>query len=103
VINIFYFLICLTTFPSVLRAAEIEHSITDGECLNDQQCEEGEVCATVRGELPGSCALSMDVKPINPDRKEDCMKDRECDNGEVCATVRGELPGSCARKGNKLF
>lgn len=75
-----------------------------GGCFKDSDCtQEGTVCATVRGEYPGSCAATgllggMGRNVSGNSESKGCMKDTDCSDGKVCATVRGEYPGSCALK-----
>lgn len=75
-----------------------------GGCFKDSDCtQEGTVCATVRGEYPGSCAATgllggLGRTVSGNSENKGCMKDSECSDGKICATVRGEYPGSCAEK-----
>lgn len=62
-------------------------------CNQNSDCPGGSVCATVRGEYPGSCAATGFIGNF---QKAGCSNDSECGEGRVCATVRGEYPGSCA-------
>lgn len=73
-------------------------------CMKDSDCPTNTVCATVRGEYPGSCAgtglfggFGRNLSGTASDSKG-CMKDSDCSEGKVCATVRGEYPGSCASR-----
>lgn len=79
------------------------------ECMSNDDCAEGKICATVRGEYPGNCAEEGKAffdrildSAKSPDKK-DCNSDAECGEGFICAPVRGEFPGSCAEKGGDFF
>lgn len=84
--------------PQKIATGRIE-PISRNSCMKDSDCPQDTVCATVRGEYPGSCAATGLLGGIgrNPNAI-DCNTDTECGPGRVCATVRGEYPGSCALK-----
>ncbi len=78
------------------------------ECMSNDDCAEGKICATVGGEYPGSCAEEGKaffdrILDKNPNSTKSCNSDDECGEGFVCATVGGEFPGSCAEKGGDFF
>lgn len=92
-----------TEVPVVAKASEPKSNSASG-CMKDNECPTGMVCATVRGEYPGSCAATglfggMGISGRMPNSSDKgCMKDSDCSDNRVCATVRGEYPGSCAQR-----
>jgi hypothetical protein len=84
--------------------SSVSRSVASAGCRKDTDCAPGKVCATVRGEYPGSCADGGVVSPkahkaSSTSKHHECRKNSDCGKGKVCATVRGEYPGSCADKG----
>lgn len=74
------------------------------DCMKDSDCAEGAVCATVRGEYPGSCAHTglfggLGRTLSGSSEQKGCMKDEDCGGNRVCATIKGEYPGGCASRG----
>ena len=72
-------------------------------CMKDAECPQDTVCATVRGEYPGSCAgtgffggIGRNISGNGTASTSGCMNNTDCPPDKVCATVRGEYPGSCA-------
>lgn len=72
-------------------------------CMQNTDCPDGTVCATVRGEYPGSCAGTgllggLGRNLSGSSESKGCMTNSDCYEGKVCATVRGEYPGWCASR-----